>query len=70
MKMRQGAEIPDALIFKKVAEENKNAHVTITTVASVKELLNCMYYEGEYNRRKRKSWWRTGTMWDRRTSRE
>lgn len=68
MKMRQGAEIPDELLFKQAAEANQEARVTIATVESVRDLLDCMYHDGPYNRRKRRSWWRTKTMWDRRTN--
>jgi hypothetical protein len=40
MKMQQGAEIPDELVFKEVAESNHLASVTIVTKEELAMLLD------------------------------
>jgi hypothetical protein len=62
VKNRQGAEIPDELVFKEVAQVNHMASVSIITVREMDALLN----RGEYDRRKRSVWWRK--LFDRRSA--
>ena len=40
MKVRQGVELPDELVFRQVAENNELARVTIISKAEIDALLN------------------------------